>query len=44
MLGVRMSLGKFKKAEIISSPFSNHSAIRLGINYKKKKNYMKTNP
>ena len=44
MLGIRMSLGKFKKAEIISSPFSNHNAIRLGINYKKKNLYENTNP
>ena len=32
----KSSLSKFKKIEIISSIFSNHSAIRLGINYKKK--------
>ena len=36
-LGHRTSLGKFKKTETISSIFSNHSAVRLDINYKKKK-------
>ena len=32
------NLSKFKKIEILSSIFSDHSAMRLGINYKKKKN------
>ena len=41
ILGHRSNLSKFKKAEIISSFFSNHSTIRLDINYKKKKNYKK---
>ena len=36
MLGHKVSLGKFKKIEIISSIFSNHSAMRLEINGKKK--------
>ena len=36
MLGHKASLGKFKKNEIISSIFSNHSAMQLEINYKKK--------
>ena len=36
MLGYKMSLGKFKKIEIISSIFSNHNAMRLEINYKEK--------
>ena len=36
-LGHKASLGKFKKIEIISSIFSNHNAVRLEINYKKKK-------
>ena len=31
------SLSKFKKIEIVSSIFSDHKAIRLDINYKKKK-------
>ena len=36
MLGHKVSLGKFKKIEIISTIFSNHSAMQLEINYKKK--------
>ena len=40
MLGHKVSLGKFKKTETISSIFSNHNAMRLEINYKKK-NYKK---
>ena len=36
MLGHEGSLGKFKKIKIISSIFSNHNAIGLEINYKKK--------
>ena len=37
----KSSLGKFKKIEIIPSIFSNHNAMRLDINYRKKicKNY-----
>ena len=34
--GHKSSLGKFKKIEIISSIFSYHNAMRLGINYRKK--------
>ena len=30
------SLGEFKKIEIISSIFSDHNAMRLDINYRKK--------
>ena len=37
ILGYKSSLGKFKKNGIISSIFSDHSAMRLDINYKKKK-------
>ena len=37
ILGHKSSLSKFKKIEIISSIFSNHSAMRLEINYRKKK-------
>ena len=33
----KSSLSKFKKVEIVSHIFSNHSAMRLDINYKKKK-------
>uniref|UniRef100_A0A3Q2HNW1 RNA-directed DNA polymerase n=1 Tax=Equus caballus TaxID=9796 RepID=A0A3Q2HNW1_HORSE len=36
MLGNKVSLDKFKKIEIITSIFSDHNAIRLEINYKKK--------
>ena len=35
ILGHKSSLGKLKKIEIISSIFSNHSAMRLEINYRK---------
>ena len=34
ILGHKSSLGKFKKIEIISSIFSDHSVIRLDINYR----------
>ena len=36
ILGHKSSLGKFKKIEIVSSIFSDHSAIRLDIDYRKK--------
>ena len=36
ILGHKSSLGKFKKIEIVSSIFSEHNAIRLDINYRKK--------
>ena len=36
ILGHKSSLGKFKKIEIISSIFSNHNAMRLNINYRKR--------
>ena len=36
MLGHKVSLGKFKKIEIILSIFSDHNDMRLEINYKKK--------
>ena len=35
-LGHKSSLGKFKKIAIISSIFSDHNAMRLEINYRKK--------
>ena len=35
-LGHKSSLGKFMKSESISSIFSNHNAMRLDINYRKK--------
>ena len=37
ILGHKANLSKFKKTEIISSIFSDHNAMRLNINYKKKK-------
>ena len=40
-LGHKSNLSKFKKTEIVSSTFSNHNAMRLDINYKKKKNCKK---
>ena len=36
ILGHKSNLSKFKKIEIISSFFSDHNAIRLDVNYKKK--------
>ena len=36
ILGHKSSLSKFKNTEIISSIFSNHNAVRLEINDKKK--------
>ena len=36
ILSHKSNLSKFKKVEIISSIFSNHNAMRLDINYKKK--------
>ena len=36
ILGHKSSLGKCKKIEIISSIFSDHNAMRLDINYRKK--------
>ena len=43
ILGHKSNLNKFKKTETISSIFSNHSAVRLDINYKKKKTVRNTN-
>ena len=36
ILGHKSNLSKFKKIEIVSSIFSEHNAMRLDINYKKK--------
>ena len=36
ILGHKSSLGKVKKIEIISNIFSEHNAMRLDINYRKK--------
>ena len=41
ILDHKSSLSNFKKIEIISSTFSDHNAMRLDINYKKKKNCKK---
>ena len=37
ILGHKSNLSKFKKTEIIPSIFSDHKAMRPGINYKRKK-------
>ena len=36
ILGNKSNLSKFKKIEILSNIFSDHNAMRLDINYKKK--------
>ena len=36
ILGHKSSLGKFKKIEIIPNIFSDHNAVRLDLNYKRK--------
>ena len=38
ILGHKSNFSKFKKIEIVSSLFSDHNAMGLHINYKKKKN------
>ena len=43
ILGHKSSLGEFKKTEIISSTFSDHNAMILEINYRKKKPVKNTN-
>ena len=43
ILGHKSNLRKFQKIEIISKIFSNHSAMRLDINYKEKKTVGNTN-
>ena len=43
ILGHKSNISKFKKIEIISSIFSDHNALRLGIN-NKKKTVKNTNP
>ena len=35
-LGPKSNLSEFKKIEVVSSIFSDHNAMRLDINYKKK--------
>ena len=39
ILGQKSGLGKLQKIEIISSIFSDHNAVRLDDNYRKKSNY-----
>ena len=41
ILGHKSSLSKFKKIDIISSIFSDHNAMKLDLNYKKKKKDVK---
>ena len=36
ILGHKLSLGKFKKIEIIPSIYSDHNAVRLDLNYRRK--------
>ena len=36
LIGQKSNLSKFMKTEIVSNIFSNHNAMRLEINYKKK--------
>ena len=36
ILGRKSSLGKFKKIEIIPRIFSDHNAVRLDVNYRRK--------
>ena len=36
ILGHKSSLSKFKKTEVISGIFSDHNAMRLEMNYRKK--------
>ena len=36
ILGHKSNLSRFKKIEIVSCIFSNHTAMRLDINYKEK--------
>ena len=43
MLGHKISLGKFKKIEIISNIFSDPNSMRLEINLKRKKPLKNTN-
>ena len=42
MLGHKTSLNKFKKIEIISSIFFDHSAVKLEINHKNTEKHTRT--
>ena len=41
ILGHKSRYSKFKKSEFASSIFSDHNAMRVGINYRKKKTALK---
>ena len=41
IMGQKSNLNKFKKIVIVSSIFSDHNAMRLTMNYRKKKNCKK---
>ena len=43
ILGHKSNISKLRKIEIISSIFSDHNAMRLDINYNKKKTVKNTN-
>ena len=43
ILGHKSRHGKFKKIEIVSSIFSDHTTMRLEINYREKKTVKNTN-
>ena len=43
ILGHKSNISRFRKIEIISNVYSNHNAIKLDINYKKKKTVRNTN-
>ena len=43
ILGNKSNLDKFKKIEIIPSIFSDHNALRLDLNYRKKKTIKNSN-
>ena len=43
ILGHKSSLGKFKKTEIIPVIFSDHSAVRLDLNYRGKETIKNSN-
>ena len=42
ILGHKSRLSKFKKIEFVSNIFSDHSAMRLDINYRENKKLQKT--
>ena len=44
ILGHKSNLSKFKKIEIVSSIFSDHNAMRLDINYRRKQQQQQKTP